>query len=464
MAIEKISAAEKPKISRVEVYWHTVRYRTVVLVVVLFAAAVFAAFHFAFPEMAASMINKISDSIAAPSTNESSTAAARQARFVNLDGKVQVKKSNSVQWVNADYQLSLDKGDLIQTGGEGVARIQFADGTTYTVKGDTLVTVEDNVVQQDRASKVGVHISSGQVDLATGSWEIPGSKAEVSFENAVASVRANSRAAVRSDPTTNQQEITVDNGSAELNRGGEHLDIGQWERASFPTGGPITKSQVLAPPQLDKPINLAAVIVADPKHDPIQFTWKPVTTAKSYELQVSTTSMFNKVVMERKTVGSSVELAGLPPGDYFWRVRAIDEKNNASDQSDPFKFMLVVAGKEQEMLLEVDDTELARQQRGSDWPHRARRRADHQWRTGSRYTSRWAFPLFHAADGSRQPHDRNYWPKSARWYSYQKSGCRGAIDAVSLHEVRINLRPKRFKLTCTRCRSSAQADSGGSVT
>src|ERR1700751_5631836 len=247
MAIGKISAAEKPKISRVEVYWHTVRYRTVVLVVVLFVAVVFAAFHFAFPEMAASMISKISDSIAAPSTNESATPAARQARFVNLDGKVQVKKSNSVEWMNADDQLSLDKGDLIQTGGEGVARIQFADGTTYTVKGDTLVTGEDNVVQQDHASKVGVHISSGQVDLATGSWEIPGSKAEVSFENAVASVRANSRAAVRSDPTTNQQEITVDNGSAELNRGGQHLDIGQWERAAFTTGGPITKRQSLVP-------------------------------------------------------------------------------------------------------------------------------------------------------------------------------------------------------------------------
>ena len=97
MATGKIAAAEKPKISRVEVYWHTVRYRTVVLVVILFVAAVFAAFHFAFPQMAASMISKISDSIAAPSTNESSTAAARQARFVNLDGKVQVKKSNSVQ-------------------------------------------------------------------------------------------------------------------------------------------------------------------------------------------------------------------------------------------------------------------------------------------------------------------------------------------------------------------------------
>src|SRR6516165_12161240 len=32
MATGKISAADKPKISRVEEYWHTVRYRTVVLV------------------------------------------------------------------------------------------------------------------------------------------------------------------------------------------------------------------------------------------------------------------------------------------------------------------------------------------------------------------------------------------------------------------------------------------------
>jgi len=33
---------------------------------------------------------------------------ARQARFVNLDGKVQVKKVNSVEWQSADYQLTLD--------------------------------------------------------------------------------------------------------------------------------------------------------------------------------------------------------------------------------------------------------------------------------------------------------------------------------------------------------------------
>jgi hypothetical protein len=240
-----------------------------------------------------------------------------------------------------------------------VARIAFADGTTYTVKGDTLVTVEENIVEQDRATQVGVHIASGQVDLRTGAWPVPGSKAEVSFENAVASLRANSSAAVRSDPETKEQQITVDSGGAELHRGNEHVDIGQYERATFSSGGgPVVKTQVLAPPSLVEPLNLQPIIVADPKHHAIHFAWKASASAKLYDFQASTTAMFNHIVVDKKTAATSVDVSGFDPGDYFWRVRAIDEKDEMSDASDPYKFTLVAQGREQEMLLEVDDTEL----------------------------------------------------------------------------------------------------------
>ena len=129
---------------------------------------------------------------------------AKQAKFVNLDGRVQVKKVNSVQWVTADYRMALDKGDLIQTGGDGAARITFADGTTYTVQSDTLVTVEENSVGRDSETRVAMHITSGAVDLATGTWDSPKSKAEVSFSNAVASVQQE-QPAVRSDPDTKEK-------------------------------------------------------------------------------------------------------------------------------------------------------------------------------------------------------------------------------------------------------------------
>ena len=160
MADAKIAAASKPKINRVEVYWHTVRYRTVILYALVIAAIIFSATYLVFPDTSSKLLERIADKIA-PRDTGVATISARQARFVNLDGKVQIKKNNSVQWVNADYQLTLDKGDTIQTGTDGVARIAFADGTTYTVKSDTYVTVEDNNVAEDHATKVGVHISSG---------------------------------------------------------------------------------------------------------------------------------------------------------------------------------------------------------------------------------------------------------------------------------------------------------------
>jgi hypothetical protein len=358
MTENRITGAQKPKVSRVEVYWHTVTYRTVVLYVLLVVVIVLALSYLVMPERSISLVRRFTQALE-NSTAPPVTPSARQARFVNLDGKVQVKKVNSVQWANADYQLTLDKGDLIQTGSEGVARVSFADGTTYTVKPDTLVTVEENLVAEDQATRVGVHISSGAVDLATGSWPVAGSKAEVSFENAVASMRANSRAAVRSDPSTKENEITVASGGADLQRGGEHLQVGQWEKAQFTTGaGAITKTQVLAPPHLVEPVNLQPIIVVDPKHTKITFRWEAVETAKNYILRVSPTALFTQVVTEKRATGTSAEVTGLDAGEYFWSVRAINAKNATSEASDPFKFTLVAQDKAQEMKLEVDATEI----------------------------------------------------------------------------------------------------------
>jgi hypothetical protein len=349
--------SDKPKISRVEVYWHTVKYRTVFLYGLVITAIVFACVYLVFPAASTAVLQKLNSTFAEPET-PAGVLNSREARFVNLDGKVQVKKADSVQWTNADFQVTLDKGDLIQTGPEGVARIAFADGTQYTVKGDTLVTVEENNVAPDAATKVAMHITSGQVDLNTGGLS-SGSKAEVSFENAVADVHSNSHAAVTSDPNTQQEAITITTGSAELDRGTEHLDIGQSERASFVTGQPgITKTQVLAPPELASPLNLAPIILADPKADPVHFSWKPVATAKIYEFQASTTTMFNKMVKDLKTTDTSIDVTAFDPGTYFWRVRAIDDKGEISDPSDQFKFTLGVQGKNQDMYLSVDGTQL----------------------------------------------------------------------------------------------------------
>jgi hypothetical protein len=345
-----------PKIKRVEVYWHTVTYKTVAVYVILIAAIIFAAVYLIDPNLYTQAYEKLNKSIG-NGDGDAVPISQTQAKFVNLDGKVQVKKVNSVQWQDADFRTTLDKGDQIQTSADGAARITFADGTTYTVKPGTFITVEENSMGRERPSSSAVRINIGQVDLKTPNYSSPDSKAAVSMEDSVAQLHSNSSAAVKADPDTKENEIVVSSGTAEVQRGQEKVEIGAYQKASFAAGGPITKSDVLGPPDLSSPRNFEPLIVENPKAASIHFEWKPVPQAVSYTVRISTTAMFTRTVKEAPGVtGTSADITGLDGGDYFWNVTATNAKKENSEVSETFRFTLVAQGKTQEMLLEITGT------------------------------------------------------------------------------------------------------------
>src|SRR6202040_1773710 len=115
-----------------------------------------------------------------------SGATAQQAHFTNYDGTVRIKKSNSNTWVAADYSLPLEKGDVIQTGSEGMARVVFNDGTSYTIKQDSLIVIEENSANAQQ-TQVAVNVTTGTVDLSTSTFS-QGSKSQVIVAGATASL------------------------------------------------------------------------------------------------------------------------------------------------------------------------------------------------------------------------------------------------------------------------------------
>jgi hypothetical protein len=347
---------QAPKMRPVEVYWHTVSYKTVALIIVAIVAIGIIGMYVALPNWTAAITKKL-DSVVGNPESEALSSAQTQAKFVNLDGRVQVKKVNSVTWVDADYHTTLDKGDLIQTGADGAARITFADGTEYTVNRDTLITVEENNVTPDR-SNTAVRINTGAVNLVTPTWTLRDAQAAVSVEDATAYMKQNSRATVTSDPHKNEHEIVVAGGGAEVQRGSEKIELTQWEKASFPTGGPIQKSNVLAPPGLVSPLNLQPIISENPKTARIPFEWQQVDQAVSYTLRISLTTMFTKMVKEVTVNGTSAEVTGLESGDYFWNVTASNAAKESSEFSETFKFTLVAQGKTQDMMLDIVSTQI----------------------------------------------------------------------------------------------------------
>ena len=86
---------------------------------------IIAGLYVAMPDWTSMIQTKLNKAIGNPEL-ENGPITQTQAKFVNLDGRVQVKKVNSVTWVEADYHTALDKGDLIQTASDGAARITFA--------------------------------------------------------------------------------------------------------------------------------------------------------------------------------------------------------------------------------------------------------------------------------------------------------------------------------------------------
>jgi hypothetical protein len=163
---------------------------------------------------------------------------------------------------------------------------------------------------------------------------------------------------VKADPETKENEIVMARGSAEVQRGSERIELAQFQKATLPKGGPITKTDVLAPPEPIEPLNLAPIIGENPKQTSIHFAWKPVQDAVSYTLRISTTTMFTKAIKQSTVSGTGVDISGLDAGDYFWNVVATDAKKQSSEVSDTFKFTLVAQGKTQEMVLEIQDTQL----------------------------------------------------------------------------------------------------------
>ena len=332
-----------------ELEWTTIAYRTIAIYIVLAFLLVLGIVYLISPRFVISTATRVVESVASNSAAPQSSPGRREAHFVNLDGTVRVKKAASSQWMRADFNTSLERGDFVQTGSEGVARIIFADGTNYTLKPDALIVVEES--REDpvtRVTKVAVQVSSGAVDLATGRFETPGSTSQVSFADAVASLNEESRARVRNDPDKNVHEFTVDSGQAEVTRGATSVQLGQYEQVSFAAQqAGLVRNKVIAPPALLTPQNMELKLVQDPKATVIDFSWTEVPEAKSYHLEISPSVMLSNFVVDKKMSGrTTVPISGLDEGTYYWMVSAIDAKGVESQPSQANRLNLVqeVAG------------------------------------------------------------------------------------------------------------------------
>jgi hypothetical protein len=333
----------------IQIAWKTVTYRSVMLMVGAVLTAVAIGANMAFPEFTQSTMKTASNALTSlmeriagsGDASKPGGVVSQQAHITALDGTVRVKKASSDTWVRADYSVPLEKGDVIQTGSEGMAKIVFNDGTNYTVKQDSLIVIEENSANERQQTNVSVNVNTGTVDLATGTY-LQGSKSTVVVDGARASLAPDSSARVRKDPKAQQDEFLITKGNGTVERNGQTLQLSDWEKARFkPNSERLEKVKEIGPPTPISPANMMPIFAGGGDSKPIEFSWTPMVNAKGYRLQVSRNPYFSSLVVDRNVTSSAVMVSGLNEGPYYWMVESFDGTGKQSVESEKNRFTII---------------------------------------------------------------------------------------------------------------------------
>ena len=357
-----MSSRSKPS---VYVAWKTVTYRSVV-VAVLGAAVIFVVLmHVIFPKFTDSTVKAAGrlssgflEKVAglAPPLKAPSASVAQQAHFTALDGTVRVRKGNGNSWINADYNVPLEKGDVVQTAAEGMAKIVFNDGTNYTVKQDSLIVIEENSANDQQQTNVAVAVTTGTVDLTTATY-VQGSKSQVIVAGAKASLAPESSAMVHNNPKDDKHEILVKKGSGAIERNGEVVRLASWEKVSFQSESKtMERATEIGPPTPIAPGNMMPVFInASEKSKEVEFSWSPIANAAGYRLRIAHNPYFSSLLLDRKVSTASVTVTGLPLGAYYWSIQSYDAAGKESIESEKNRFTIIAKSNERiEMALDMD--------------------------------------------------------------------------------------------------------------
>src|ERR1044072_2164137 len=275
------------------------------------------------------------------------------ARFISFEGDVRVIRAATRETIPANADTQLYPGDTVQTQASGRARISLADGSTLVVKPNSIIIVRDNARADDgKRTNVHVVVDSGQLSVRT-EQQAAGTTNVVETPKTKNTVGEQTNASFGVNPE-GTEEIRVATGAIETtNRAGEKTSIREGEYVSVNNSGRLSPAQkLLDVPLPARPHDREQVFVGPNGAASVALKWqRPQSgTPSYYRVEVATSPFFvtdGKVIERDQLVATEFGASDLRPGVYFWRVRATAATGQASDWSDPLKFVVTPRGSAQ---------------------------------------------------------------------------------------------------------------------
>lgn len=280
------------------------------------------------------------------SSSKQSASVQAGARFISFEGDVRVIRAATRETLVANSQTQLYPGDTVQTQADGRARITLADDSALVIGPNSTVIIRDNTSSESGQKNVRVRVDTGQINVRTDEQpEGTNNVVETSQTQSRLAAQTASSFNVRPDKTaeirvqTGHIETTTNNGERAIIRNGEYVSVN-------PVGTIGQRERLLDVPAPVAPRNFERIASGRNGSANVPLRWqRPQSgTPSYYRVEVATSPFFvqgGKVIERDQLASTEFNASDLRPGEYFWRVRASARSGQASDWSEPQKFIIL---------------------------------------------------------------------------------------------------------------------------
>ncbi|HEX9637622.1 MAG TPA: hypothetical protein VGB99_08820 [Acidobacteriota bacterium] len=266
-----------------------------------------------------------------------------KAYLIAMEGVIQVRRAGTTTWTDGHDNMPLAPGDEIRSAEKASAQVVFFNGADYTIKGDSLIKIQESY--QNPVSKeknVAVQVSSGQVDLSTSTFpaEEGASRVKISSPTSVATVGESSNALLSYDEKRRETNFTLYRGSANLQHGGREFKVGARQALTLQPGFDAPqRTDLPLEPRILSPESGKVFELEARGEQAVNFLWSETGGSARYDFQLSKTKLFADPVREATELQTSTyAIRGLEPGPYFWRVRSRSATGHSSEFTLPVSF------------------------------------------------------------------------------------------------------------------------------
>lgn len=266
--------------------------------------------------------------------------ATKEVRFYRIEGDVRVKRSGAFSWDPAHNKMTLRVGDQVKTGTNASAELIYFDGTITTLQPGSLLEIRE--VSEDPGTKVrrvSERLNWGEILASTQKKNVEGSFHEIATESVAARSEESGRIRIAYDKDSQAGSFDAFEGRFQIVAPDRRESLVSGERIRTSPSGELLPKEILpAPPRLVSPSDQRVLIYPDPASATTTLSWEKTPGADRYFLVISDRSLFANKLWEGERKETNVEIAGIAPGEYYWKVAATAANGIRGPFSDARRF------------------------------------------------------------------------------------------------------------------------------